>query len=68
VNRGEVYCELSRLYGWTPQQIADLSLEQQEMYLNGGQVDPRTGRAVVSFGSIEEARRYQDSLRRSGGR
>jgi hypothetical protein len=53
---------LSARYGWTPQTIAQLSLDQQLMYLAGlaGPTDPRTGHPVLTFPTERDYREWHD--------
>lgn len=59
---------LSERYGWTPQQIARLTPAQVRAYLHDGPFDDRTGKPLLKFGSIAEARKYQQELKGKKGR
>jgi hypothetical protein len=61
-DKGAIYRALSARYGWTPQTIAQLSLEQQLMYLSGpsAPTDPRTGRPVLTFPTERDYREWHE--------
>jgi hypothetical protein len=61
-DKGAVYRALSARYGWTPQTIAQLSLDQQLMYLAepAAPTDPRIGRPVLTFPTERDYREWHD--------
>ncbi len=61
-DRGAIYRASSARYGWTPQTIAQLSLDQQLMYLADlvEQTDPRTGRPILTFPTERDYREWHD--------
>jgi hypothetical protein len=61
-DKGAIYRALSARYGWTPQTIAQLSLDQQLMYLAGraARTDPRTGRPVLTFPTERDYREWHE--------
>ena len=61
-DKGAVYRALSARYGWTPQTIAQLSPDQQLMYLAepAAPTDPRTGRPVLTFPTERDYREWHD--------
>lgn len=65
IDRGPVYRLLSKLYGWTPKQIAAMTLGQMIVYLDDREhsVNPRTGKPTRRFNTLAEAHAYRESLR-----
>ena len=61
-DKGAIYRALSKRYGWTPQTIAQLSLDQQLMYLadQAAENDPRTGRPVLTFLTERDYREWHE--------
>jgi len=61
-DKGAIYRALSARYGWTPQTIAQLSLDQQLIYLAdvAAQTDPRTGRPILTFPTERDYREWHD--------
>ena len=49
-----MYRGLAELYGWTPDQIADLTPQQQADFL-----DDRRGGETMTFRTMDEFRRWQ---------
>ncbi len=46
------------MYGFSSFVVAAMTPAQQMMYLNGGEVDNRTGRSVRKFNSLMEAEAF----------
>lgn len=52
-----MYRGLAEMYGWTPDQIADLTPQQQADFL-----DARSGGDTMTFRTLDEFRRWQAGL------
>ena len=60
MNWKRIFCHLSAEYGWTPQQISDLTLDQIHAYLTSAKGDKKMG--------YQEARAVsEESLARQDG-
>ncbi len=60
MNLVEVYRMLSAQYGWTPNEIANMTPAQQTMYLD----QAKSG--TQGFATLGEARQFVEALKGSG--
>lgn len=58
------YRQLASAFGFTADQIADMTPAQRDMYMSGPppgateSIDKRTGKATATFSTMNEARAY----------